>query len=108
MTELLWQATLLLAVAFFFGAVFACGLKRRYYYRRSRAVSTAAISSAPHTPAPGEPKIEVAPRVAAEDDRFERAIIGQAVRASTPVAATAAPIAAAVATAASTPAPAYG
>ena len=35
MTELLWQSTLLLAVAFFFGAVFACGLKRRYYYGRS-------------------------------------------------------------------------
>jgi hypothetical protein len=29
MTELLWQATLLLAVAFFFGAVFAGGLMRR-------------------------------------------------------------------------------
>ena len=30
MTELLWQSMLLVAVAFFFGAVFACGLKRRY------------------------------------------------------------------------------
>ena len=32
MTELLWQSTLLVALAFFFGAVLACGLKRRYYY----------------------------------------------------------------------------
>ena len=35
MTELLWQSTLLLALAFFFGAVFACGLKRRYWYART-------------------------------------------------------------------------
>ncbi|MEI9901752.1 MAG: hypothetical protein WDN31_18480 [Hyphomicrobium sp.] len=32
MTELLWQAWLLLLAAFFVGAVLACGLKRRFYY----------------------------------------------------------------------------
>ena len=101
MTELLWQATLLLAVAFFFGAVFACGLKRRYYYGRPREISAPVVSSALHTPAPGEPKIEVAPRAVADDDRFERAISGQTTPAS--VAAAVAPVAAAVAASASAP-----
>jgi predicted flap endonuclease-1-like 5' DNA nuclease len=77
MTELLWQATLLLAVAFFFGAVFACGLKRRYYYGASGKASGTAVSSVSHPPGPNQPRIEVAPRAAAEDERFNRAISGQ-------------------------------
>ncbi len=97
MTELLWQATLLLAVAFFCGAVFACGLKRRYYYGRPREISAPLVSSTPHTPAPGEPKIEVAPRAVADDDRFERAISGQTAPAS--IAAAVAPVAVAAAAA---------
>ena len=90
MTELLWQATLLLAVAFFFGAVFACGLKRRYYYGTSRKASGLAVSGVSHAPAPNQPKIEVAPRAAAEDERFNRAISGQSAHA-TPAARQSAP-----------------
>jgi len=115
MTELLWQATLLLAVAFFFGAVFACGLKRRYYYGRAREISAPIVSSTPHRPAPDEPRIEVAPRAVADDDRFERAISGQTTPAPAPVAPVAVAAAAAPArtTAASdfippTPAPETG
>jgi predicted flap endonuclease-1-like 5' DNA nuclease len=81
MTELLWQATLLLAVAFFFGAVFACGLKRRYYYGTSAKASGAAVSGVSHPPAANQPKIEVAPRAVAEDERFNRAISGQSAHA---------------------------
>jgi predicted flap endonuclease-1-like 5' DNA nuclease len=101
MTELLWQATLLLAVAFFFGAVFACGLKRRYYYGTSRKASGLAVSGVSHAPAPNQPKIEVAPRVVAEDERFNRAISGQsahgapAARQSAPAPVAKAPPAAA-------------
>jgi predicted flap endonuclease-1-like 5' DNA nuclease len=85
MTDLLWQTTLVLAVAFFFGAVLACGLKRRFYYGKDQKGAAAApVSIATTTarvPAASEPKIEVAPRPAAEGERFERAISGQ----STPV-----------------------
>lgn len=88
MTELLWQATLLLAVAFFFGAVFACGLKRRYYYGTSRKASGLAVSGVSHAPAPNQPKIEVAPRAVAEDERFNRAISGQSAHASPAAAAS--------------------
>jgi len=91
MTELLWQTTLLLAVAFFFGAVLACGLKRRFYYGKARKAAPAApvsIATSPaRVPAASEPKIEVSPRPAAEGERFERAISGQ----STPIAAAAKP-----------------
>jgi len=99
MTELLWQATLLLAVAFFFGAVFACGLKRRYYYGRAREISAPVVSSTPHTPAPGEPRIEVAPRAVVDDARFERAISGRTTPASTAAAVAPAVVAAAAASA---------
>jgi predicted flap endonuclease-1-like 5' DNA nuclease len=93
MTELLWQSTLLLAVAFFFGAVLSCGLKRRYYYGRStKQAAVVAAHGVSHAPAPSEPKIEVAHRAAPEGERFNRAISGQ----SAPVAApTTRPIAAA-------------
>ena len=98
MSELLWQSTLLLALAFFFGAVFACGLKRRYWYgRASRQAARVAVSGVSHQPAPDQPKIEVAPRAAPEGERFGRAISGQttpAAPASSVAAAMAAPIAA--------------
>ncbi len=77
MTELLWQSTLLLALAFFFGAVFACGLKRRYWYGPPTKKSAVAVSGVSHAPAPDQPKIEVAPRAAPEGERFGRAISGQ-------------------------------
>ncbi|MBI1650146.1 hypothetical protein [Hyphomicrobium sulfonivorans] len=76
MSELAWQACLLLAAAFFFGAVLACGLKRHFYYSRaSKAAAIAAVGTA-YAAAPGEPRIEVTPR-AEVDDRFNRAISGQ-------------------------------
>lgn len=117
MTELLWQSTLLLALAFFFGAVLACGLKRRFYYGRSTKSAAVAVSGVSHTPAPSEPKIEVAPRASAEGERFNRAISGQAAPTAAPAAAArptpaaapmpaAAPAAAAPAAAAPSPAPA--
>ncbi|MEI9899553.1 MAG: hypothetical protein WDN31_04770 [Hyphomicrobium sp.] len=84
MTELLWQATLLLARRFFFGAVLACCLKRRFYYGRSGRAPEVAVSGIAHAPAPGQPRIEVAPRVAAEGERFNRAIAGQTVPAAAP------------------------
>jgi predicted flap endonuclease-1-like 5' DNA nuclease len=88
MTELLWQSALLMAVAFFFGAVLACGLKRRFYYGRSgKAAQAVAVSGVSHAPAPSEPKIEVAPRAAPEGERFGRAISGQSAPATTPIAA---------------------
>ena len=89
MTELLWQSTLLVALAFFFGAVFACGLKRRFYYGPSTKASAVAVSGVSHAPSADQPKIEVASRAAPEGERFERAISGQS--AST-AAAMAAPI----------------
>jgi predicted flap endonuclease-1-like 5' DNA nuclease len=105
MTELLWQAWLLLAAAFFFGAVLACTLKRRFYYPRPGKGSSVAVSGVPNAPAASEPKIEVAARGPAEGERFNRAISGQ----STPVAPAAARPASAFAPApapAPTPAPA--
>ncbi len=79
MTELLWQSTLLLALAFFFGAVFACGLKRRYWYARASKQGGRAsrFRAFRMQPAPDQPKIEVAPRAAPEGERFGRAISGQ-------------------------------
>jgi predicted flap endonuclease-1-like 5' DNA nuclease len=89
MTELLWQSTLLVALAFFFGAVFACGLKRRFYYGPATKASAVAVSGVSHAPSADQPKIEVASRAAPEGERFERAISGQS--AST-AAAMATPI----------------
>lgn len=80
MTELLWQTILLLAGAFFFGAVLACGLKRRFYYGSSAdkaAPATPAASSTASAPDAAQPKIEAAPRTQSEGQRFERALSGQ-------------------------------
>jgi len=90
MSELLWQAWLLLAAAFFFGGLLACSLKRRFYYSRAAKSPDLAVSSISHAPAPGEPKVEVTPRSSAEEDRFNRAISGQAVAGVTAVATAAA------------------
>jgi predicted flap endonuclease-1-like 5' DNA nuclease len=121
MTELLWQSTLLVALAFFFGAVFACGLKRRFYYGRSTKASAVAVSGVSHAPSADQPKIEVASRAAPEGERFERAISGQSASTAAAMAAPvavpkpaappapapkAAPAPASVATAAAAPAPA--
>jgi len=83
MTELLWQTILLLAGAFFFGAVLACGLKRRFYYGppvKAAATATGAQFAPSVTPTPdaSQPKIEVAARPAAEGERFEKALSGSA------------------------------
>ena len=91
MTELLWQSTLLVALAFFFGAVFACGLKRRYYYGPSTKASAVAVSGVSHAPSADQPKIEVASRAAPEGERFGRAISGQSTATAAPMAAPAAP-----------------
>ncbi len=97
MTELLWQSTLLLALAFFFGAVFACGLKRRYWYARaSKQAARVAVSGVSHQPAPDQPKIEVAPRAAPEGERFGRAISGQSAPAAPAATSTASSVAAAM------------
>ena len=98
MTELLWQSTLLLALAFFFGAVFACGLKRRYWYARtSKQAGRVAVSGISHLPAPDQPKIEVAPRAAPEGERFGRAISGQAPPTTPAATSTVSSVAAAMA-----------
>lgn len=83
MTELLWQTMLLLAGAFFVGAVVACSLKRRFYYGSSAGKAAAvaagsAVSAAAPAPDAAQPKIEAAPRTADEGQRFERALSGQA------------------------------
>ena len=90
MSELLWQAWLLLAAAFFFGGLLACSLKRRFYYSRAARSPDVAVSSIPHQPAPGEPKVEVTPRAGMEEGRFDRAISGQAVTGAAAVATAAA------------------
>jgi predicted flap endonuclease-1-like 5' DNA nuclease len=104
MTELLWQSTLLLAVAFFFGAVLSCGLKRRFYYGRSAKTASVAGSGVSHAAAPSEPKIEVAHRAAPEGERFNRAISGQSAPVAAPVAAPPKPAAAPAAAPAPKPA----
>ena len=87
MTEMLWQAWLLLAVAFFVGAVLAFSLKRRFYYGAAAKNSEVAVSGVAHTPAPTEPKVEVAPRTGVvEGERFNRAISGQSPVAPAPIA----------------------
>lgn len=96
MTELLWQTVLLLAAAFFCGAVLACSLKRRFYYGRSAAAvpaAVAAVTGAPTTPDASQPKIEVAPRAAGDGERFGRALSGQTpapVQSASPAPARAA------------------
>jgi predicted flap endonuclease-1-like 5' DNA nuclease len=108
MSELLWQATLLLALAFFIGGAIACGLKRAFYYPRQERKSAPSIapSGIPNAPAATEPKIEVTPRPAPEGERFNRAISGQSSSAAAaaaaaagaiPVPAAAAPVAPAAA-----------
>jgi predicted flap endonuclease-1-like 5' DNA nuclease len=89
MTELLWQTILLLALAFFAGAVLACTLKRRFYYGRSDTAVAAAVAATAAVPEPNadQPKIEAAPRTGDEGQRFERALSGEPATA----AATAAP-----------------
>src|SRR5262245_28902273 len=86
MTDLLWQTTFLLATAFFFGAVLACGLKRRFYYgaAQHRAKTVAGALAPSSTPDPSQPKIEVAARAAPEGARFERALSSAAAPAVTP------------------------
>ncbi len=97
MTELLWQTILLLAGAFFFGAVLACSLKRRFYYGPPASAGAAARSGSLHAsvataPDAAQPKIEVASQPAAEGQRFERAVTG-APSASAAAAAPRAPAA---------------
>ncbi|HEY7669199.1 MAG TPA: hypothetical protein VH852_01045 [Hyphomicrobium sp.] len=82
MTELLWQTILLLTGAFFFGAVLACGLKRRFYYGPPvRAQAAAGSASMPASAAPvanaAQPKIEVGPEPVTEPARFEKALSGR-------------------------------
>jgi predicted flap endonuclease-1-like 5' DNA nuclease len=90
MTELLWQTIFLLAGAFFFGAVLACGLKRRFYYGPSAGrVATGAVSVASGAaPAPdaSQPKIEVQARAKLEGERFERALSGASSASAVPAA----------------------
>lgn len=62
MTELEWQSLFLLAAAFFVGAVVACGLKRRFYYRTGAATGandTAQPVQAAAAPNTEQPKVEV-------------------------------------------------
>ena len=89
MTELLWQTILLLAGAFFFGAVLACGLKRRFYYgppARAGAESATQPSIAATAPNDAQPKIEVTAQPAAEGERFERALSGAPSAPAAPLA----------------------
>lgn len=105
MSELYWQAVLLLAGAFFLGAVIACGLKRRFYYKSAAVAAPLAGVSVGAAPSPdsSQPIIEVAPRPA-EGTRFEKALTGQPA-APVPAAATPAPAAAPAAPQAPAPAP---
>jgi predicted flap endonuclease-1-like 5' DNA nuclease len=84
MTELHWQVAFLLVAAFFLGAVIACSLKRKFYYRSSTRTDATPVAV---TPATTEPKIEAAPRVQADfgSERFGSALAGGAsVASSTP------------------------
>ena len=77
MTEVLWQALLALAAAFFFGAVLGCGLKRRFYYGRSAKTAASPAAVSPSTavkPDASQPKVEVGERPAQVGDRFERSL----------------------------------
>jgi predicted flap endonuclease-1-like 5' DNA nuclease len=84
MTELHWQVAFLLVGAFFLGGVIACGLKRKFYYRRSTHTDDTPAAVAP---AVTEPKIEVEPsgQAASGSERFGSALAGGAsVASSTP------------------------
>jgi predicted flap endonuclease-1-like 5' DNA nuclease len=75
MSEVLWEALLSLAAAFFFGAVLGCSLKRRFWYGRKAVPSPAAVvPAAAVRPDASQPKVEVAARPAQVGDRFERAL----------------------------------
>ena len=75
MSEVLWEALLSLAAAFFFGAVLGCSLKRRFWYGRKAALSPAAVvPAAAVRPDASQPKVEVAARPAQVGDRFERSL----------------------------------
>jgi predicted flap endonuclease-1-like 5' DNA nuclease len=90
MTELLWQTILLLALAFFVGAVLACSLKRRFYYGQSvTAAASPAAATAVAQPNDDQPKIEAAPRTGDEGQRFERALSGEKTAAAVATAAPA-------------------
>jgi predicted flap endonuclease-1-like 5' DNA nuclease len=89
MTELQWQAVFLLVAAFFLGAVIACSLKRKFYYRKSASAVATPVAD---KPAATEPKIEVTPREQADSgsERFGSALAGGAsVAASAPAPASA-------------------
>jgi predicted flap endonuclease-1-like 5' DNA nuclease len=89
MTELQWQAVFLLVAAFFLGAVIACSLKRKFYYRKSASAIATPVAD---QPAATEPKIEVTPREQADSgsERFGSALAGGAsVAASAPAPASA-------------------
>ena len=77
MTELQWQAVFLLVAAFFLGAVIACSLKRKFYYRKSASAVATPVAD---KPAATEPKIEVTPREQADSgsERFGSALAGGA------------------------------
>ena len=75
MSEVLWEALLSLAAAFFFGAVLGCSLKRRFWYGRKAVPSPAAVvPAAAVRPDASQPKVEVAARPAQVGDRFERSL----------------------------------
>lgn len=87
MTEALWQALLLVAGAFFFGAVLGCGLKRRFYYGTGAKASPDPAAMSPSTavtPDASQPKVEVAARSAPYGERFERVL---SVKPSAPAGA---------------------
>ena len=81
MTELQWQVAFLLVATFFLGAVVACGLKRKFYFRKPTGADASRASVAPATT---EPKIEVNPRARVEpgSERFGSALAGGASVAS--------------------------
>ena len=81
MTEPQWQVAFLLVATFFLGAVVACSLKRKFYYRKPKGADATRASVAPATT---EPKIEVGPRARVESgsERFGSALAGGASVAS--------------------------
>lgn len=99
MSEVLWEALLSLAAAFFFGAVLGCSLKRRFWYGRKAALSPVAVAPAAAVrPDASQPKVEVAARPAQVGDRFERSLsvtpreTAAAVPIARPPQTTAAPL----------------
>jgi predicted flap endonuclease-1-like 5' DNA nuclease len=77
MSEVLWEALLSLAAAFFFGAVLGCGLKRRFWYGRKASVAPSPAAVSPVIavkPDVSQPKVEVVARPTQVGDRFERSL----------------------------------